>query len=152
MKRNIVYRILVIWVLVMLWGLSISMSQFYNLLLLSIAGFIQNMAFTMVSRSRNSGNPERHRYAAWASNGIWAFCFLFLVASVTEPLNQIKNTPISQWMWSDIREVLITLLVYTLVTAEGSVFMMRMNLGQVKLGALSKLFTEKGKSQVGKRN
>jgi hypothetical protein len=35
-----------------------------DLLLLAVVSFVQTMAFTWVSRSRNSGDPSYHRYAA----------------------------------------------------------------------------------------
>ena len=52
------------------------------LLVLAVVSFIQNMAFTWTSRSRNSGDPKYHRYAAWCSNGIWLACHLLVWKNV----------------------------------------------------------------------
>ena len=112
-----------------------------SLLLLAIVAFVQNMAFTFVSRSRNSGNPERHFYAAIASNGIWFICnFLILFPSMLE----IAKT--GQW-W----EKIVILFVYVVPTSMGSVFMMRINLGRVKLPKFLNFLVEQDKSQVGSK-
>jgi hypothetical protein len=53
----------------------------YIVILLALAGisFIQNAAFTWVSRSRNSGDVKYHAFASVCSNGIW-FVTNFLIA------------------------------------------------------------------------
>ena len=40
--------------------------------------FLQNMVFTAVSRSRNSGNPNYHRRWAYLSNSVWLLCQFFI--------------------------------------------------------------------------
>lgn len=111
--------------------LSFAMDPLYWgwLAILAVVAFFQNMAFTWVSRSRNSGDPHYHRYAAWCSNGIWLLCFLMIWSKVWEAFestNYIEMVPL--------------FIVYILATAEGSVFMMKILLKR-----------EKGKQQVGAR-
>lgn len=96
---------------------------------LGVVAFIQNMAFTWVSRSRNSGDPGYHRYAAWCSNGIWF----------------AANVLIWRQVWSAIEtgewwRLAVAGVVYVIATSEGSVLMMRILLK-----------TEKGKQRVGAR-
>lgn len=98
-----------------------------NLILLFIVSFVQNMAFTWSSRSRNSGDPNYHRYAAMASNGVWFLCQLFLVKSIWEPLFS------GEWLTAVLGGI-----VYVLGTTEGSVLMMKILLKK-----------EKGKQKVG---
>jgi hypothetical protein len=90
--------------------------------------YIQNMAFTWSSRSRNSGNPNYHRKAAWCSNGIWFACNIMIYKSVLTSL-MAGNWPI----------VIGTGIVYILCTTEGSVKMMKILLkkekGSHKVGA-----------------
>jgi hypothetical protein len=99
-----------------------------NLVLLAIAAFVQNMAFTWVSRSRNSGDPSYHRYAAIASNGIWFVTQVLLVSSLWPALTQ------GDW-W----KIAVTAIVYVAATTEGSVLMMKILLktevGKRKVGA-----------------
>ena len=109
-------------------------------LLLILVAFIQNMAFTWTSRSRNSGDPTYHRYAAWSSNGVWFMCQLFVFKLIWEPL-----------LNGDYWQVAIGGFIYTLATTEGSVFMMKILLGKINIPILSKFFVEKNKRQVGKR-
>ncbi len=109
-----------------------------TLILLAIVSFIQNMAFTWTSRSRNSGDPAYHRYAAWSSNGIWFVTQVTLLSMIWEP---IKN--------GDIGTLAIAGVIYVLCTAEGSVFMMRILLGHVHVPVLSNLLREKDKRSVG---
>lgn len=100
----------------------------YSLLLLAIAGFIQNMAFTWVSRSRNSGDADYHRYAAWCSNLIWFAMQVIVIQQVMPAL-----------MEGDWITLAITAAVYTASTSEGSVFMMKYLIkhetGKRKVGA-----------------
>ena len=89
--------------------------------ILAIVSFCQNMAFTLVSRSRNSGDPHYHRWAAWGSNGIWLICYLMIWSKVWgafESTNYVEMIPL--------------FLVYVLATAEGSVFMMKILLKKEK--------------------
>ena len=110
-----------------------------KLVLLAIVSFIQNMAFTWSSRSRNSGDPNYHRYAAWGSNGIWFICQLFIFSWLWKPL-----------MEGDWGTALIGGVVYVAATTEGSVYMMKLLLGKVKIKWLDWL-VEKDKRQVGSK-
>ena len=112
------------------------------LLLLLLAGvsFIQNAAFTWTSRSRNSGDPNYHRYASYASNGIWFICQMFIVSVMWKPLLE-----------GDLLLVFIGGVIYVVSTAEGSVFMMKLLLGKINVPILTKFFVEKDKKQVGQR-
>jgi len=112
--------------------------------------FIQNMAFTWVSRSRQGGDPDYHRKAAWASNGVWAIAQAFIAANIYAPITTIIQTNVVNP--DDVAKIVLTIIIYAIATAEGSVFMMKINLGKVK--KLPKMFSflvEKGKRQVGKR-
>jgi len=109
-----------------------------QLLLLAVFGFLQNMAFTWTSRSRNSGDPSYHRYAAWCSNGIWLVTNLTALNMLLDP---IKN--------GDYLTALPAGIVYVLATTEGSVYMMRLLLGHSHLPFLSKYLVEKGDRKVG---
>lgn len=107
---------------------------FIILILMAIVSFFQNMAFTAVSRSRNSGDPNYHRYCAWGSNGIWFACQMFIWSQIMP----IIMTPIKTWSFLAIIKLIMTIIVYTLTTAEGSVYMMKILLKK-----------EKGKRKVG---
>lgn len=100
-----------------------------GLLILAGIAFVQNMAFTLTSRSRNSGDPGYHRLAAWGSNGVWFACYVAVLKQIWEP---IMN---GQWWYA-----ILAGIVYTVATAEGSVLMMKILLK-----------TEKGKRKVGAR-
>jgi hypothetical protein len=89
--------------------------------------FVQNMAFTWSSRSRNSGDPNYHRKASWCSNGIYY---------ITNALLTIYIIKTQLWWMLAIQG-----LVYTITTAEGSVLMMRRLIAK-----------EKGKRAVGGGN
>lgn len=55
-------------------------------LLLSLA-YVQNIAFTMVSRSRNRNNMTYHAVCSVASNGLWfATMGILVVADFTWPM------------------------------------------------------------------
>ena len=112
----------------------------WNFLWLACVAFVQNMAFTWTSRSRNSGNPSYHRYAAWSSNGIWFVCSLFVFKLIWEPL-----------LMGAYWQVAIGGLIYILATTEGSVFMMKLLLGKLNVPLLSNIFLEKKDRQVGAR-
>jgi hypothetical protein len=106
---------------------------------LMVTAFVQNMAFTWSSRSRNSGDPDYHRFAAWASNGIWYFCQVALVSLVWQPVME------GEWT-----KVAIGGVCYIFATTEGSVFMMKLLLGKTKVSWL-KWLVEKDKRQVGSK-
>jgi len=99
------------------------------LLILVVLAFVQNMAFTLVSRSRNSGDPGYHRYCAWASNGVWFLCQVCIVKSIWDAIDA-----------GNFGFVILAGIAYTLSTTEGSVFMMK-----------HLLKTERGKRRVGAR-
>ena len=101
----------------------------FDLALLAVVAFVQNMAFTWVSRSRNSGDPNYHRYASICSNGIWFITTLLIWSQLWTALTT------GDWI-----KVVLTGLVYVIATTEGSVLMMKILLKK-----------EKGKQQVGAR-
>ena len=85
-----------------------------GLVLLAIACFSQNMAFTAVSRSRNGSDTAYHRRMAWMSNGVWFVCHFFVLSNVWAVL--------MTGVWWKLPPVFI---IYGLATAEGSVVMMK---------------------------
>ena len=100
-----------------------------NLLILSIASFFQNMAFTAVSRSRNSGDPRYHFYCALASNSIWSITHFLILKEVWKTFESGN--------WSNLITVFV---VYAISTSLGSVTMMKYLLKN-----------ETGKRKVGSR-
>lgn len=100
-----------------------------EILLLAAAAFVQNMAFTWVSRSRNSGDPSYHRKAAYFSNGIWFLTNILIWRQVWAAIES------GSWLHLAVAGV-----AYCIATSEGSVLMMR-----------RLLKSEKGKRQVGAR-
>lgn len=96
---------------------------------LAPVAFVQNMFFTLVSRSRNSADPNYHRYCAWGSNGVWFICQVLIVKNVWQAIHD------GNWLYAALAG-----LVYALATTEGSVCMMK-----------RLLKTEKGKRRVGAR-
>jgi hypothetical protein len=104
------------------------MSFWILISVIAVVGFVQNMAFTWVSRSRNSGDPGHHRKAAYCSNSIWFVCQVFILSTVWPAVT-------SGEFW----KVAITLVVYTASTAEGSVLqmkrMLRKETGTRRVGA-----------------
>ena len=120
-----------------------------TLLLLIPIPFLQNMAFTWVSRSRQSGDPDHHRKAAWASNGIWIITQTFIAANVYTPITMMVNEGLDG---GQVLRIFLTFIIYAICTAEGSVFMMKINLGRItKLPKAFSFLVEKGKREVGKR-
>lgn len=106
---------------------ELSMEALLMLLLLACVAFVQNMFFTLVSRSRNSADPNYHRYCAWGSNGVWFICQVLIVKNVWAAIHEGK------WWYA-----LAAGLVYAAATTEGSVLMMK-----------RLLKSEKGKRRVG---
>ena len=98
------------------------------LILLAVVGYIQNMAFTFSSRSRNSGDPAYHRKAALLSNGVWFFCHILVWNQIWKSLNTGNY-----WL------LIATGVVYVIATTEGSVKMMKIMLkketGKRRVGA-----------------
>ena len=99
------------------------------LLAIAPVAFIQNMTFTLVSRSRNSADPDYHRKCAWLSNGTWFICYVLIMKNIWDPIMQ-----------GNYFHVFLALIIYTAATAEGSVVMMK-----------RLLKTEKGARRVGAR-
>lgn len=99
------------------------------LLLLAVVAFVQNMAFTAVSRSRNSADVAYHRRCSWASNGVWFFTQVLLFGVLWSSLTT-----------GEFWKVALVGLVYIIATTEGSCFQMGRMLKQ-----------ETGKRQVGAR-
>lgn len=96
--------------------------------MLAVVAFIQNMAFTAVSRSRNSADVDYHRRCAIFSNGVWfvtqVAIFSVLFKAVTE---------------GSILQLALVGAIYVIATSEGSAFMMKRMLksetGKRKVGA-----------------
>lgn len=90
--------------------------------------FLQNMAFTWSSRSRNSGDVRYHWLASIASNGIYIVTQTLLLANLWKAVST-----------TDIFQMSVLFVVYTLITSAGSVFMMKRLLksetGKRKVGA-----------------
>lgn len=95
--------------------------------LLAAAAFIQNMAFTAVSRSRNSADVSYHRKCSWASNAVWFTIQVGLFGVLFQALTS-----------GSFIKVALVGFVYVLSTTEGSCFMMQRMLKR-----------ETGKRQVG---
>lgn len=99
-----------------------------TLLMIAVVGFIQNMAFTWSSRSRNSGDPKYHFFVAMASNGVWFIMNFFLI--LPEMLKVVES--------GDLMMKVVVMGDYIIFTSLGSAFMMKW----------AKRF-EKGKRKVG---
>lgn len=95
-----------------MWDLS-SLPLWLLLPLLAVAAFIQNMAFTAVSRSRNSADVSYHRKCAWASNAVWFSIQVGLFGVLFQALTT-----------GSFIKVILVGVVYVLSTTEGSCFMM----------------------------
>lgn len=108
-----------------------------NYIFLFVVSLIQNMAFTWVSRSRNSGDPLKHSIASIFSNGIWFLCNYFIL------FPEVMKSVMEGDMWDRI----IIGVIYIASTTLGSVIMMKINLGHWYVPFL----TEEGKSKVGEK-
>ena len=132
-----------------------------------LVGFLQNMIFTLSSRSRNSGDPDYHKKVAYWSNGIWYAMQFFSAGLLFIPMNDLKEH-LSQGLF-DITFVTVTIIKILLVgfiyihsTSNGSSMMMRINLGhdlpkwavflrKIKvIDSLIESLVEKGNKRVGK--
>ncbi len=89
---------------------------------------IQNFAFTLVSRARNSGSLRWHAIASVFSNGVWFVSQLILIDNVMAVLRN------SAW-----DRALVIGLFYSTCTVTGS----------VSSHWISMRFIEKGKRRVG---
>jgi len=103
------------------------------------------MAFTAVSRSRNSGDINHHFKTAIVSNMIWFICNFFILFGTM--LKSITD--------GTVFVSLAVLVVYVLGTASGSRFMMKISLGKVRFPIgfkwLENHLVETGKKKVGSR-
>lgn len=94
---------------------------------LAPVAYVQNMFFTLVSRSRNSKDVSFHRKAAWGSNGVWFACQVMIVKNIWAAIGA------GQWWYA-----ILAGIVYAIFTTEGSCHMMRIAIK-----------TEKGDRRVG---
>ena len=98
------------------------------LALITITSFIQNMAFTFSSRSRNSGDPIYHLKAAMISNGVWFLCHILIWSQIWKSM--------TTGCWPDL---VILGAVYTASTTLGSVYQMKRMIkrekGEKRVGA-----------------
>ena len=144
--KSIVYCI---WVAVIILATLLYGFVFSGVLVaLTCVSFIQNMFFTWVSRSRQGGDPEYHRFAAWGSNGVWLLTQGFIAANVYTPISVMVKEGVDS---NSVLKIFLTFVIYALATTEGSVTMMKMNLGKYKLPKFLGFLEESGKRQVGKR-
>ena len=81
--------------------------------ILAGAAFVQNMAFTAVSRSRNSADVAYHRRCSWASNAVWFIIQVGLFGVLFQALTS-----------GSLEKIVAVGIVYVLATTEGSCFMM----------------------------
>jgi hypothetical protein len=104
------------------------MEYIASLLVLAIVAFGQNMAFTAVSRSRNSADIAYHFRCALLSNSIWLVCYMFVMKQLW-PVFESG----AWWRFFPL------LIVYTMATAAGSCFQMSRSLkketGKRRVGA-----------------
>lgn len=96
---------------------------------LIVGFFFQNMVFTMVSRSRNSGHVWFHFPIAIMSNGI--YFLLHYIFILPQLIQQIAEGSTEGMLWLGV--------LYTLPTASGSTLMMWIAINKI----------EKGKKRVG---
>lgn len=101
------------------------------LILAALAGvsFIQNAAFTAVSRSRNSGDVAHHAKWSVASNGVWFVTQILIWSTV----------------WNAVESG-----TYTLIAAAGVVYVAATTAGSCWMMA-KMLKSESGKRMVGAR-
>ena len=84
------------------------------LVVYGLVSFVQSCIFTVVSRSRNSGNSKLHRKVAYLSHGAWYLEKVFLIGISTE---FIYNS--NYWA------IAIGGVVYAFSAGRGSAFAMR---------------------------
>lgn len=143
------YIVYLIWAIIVFTSVLFYGAGFAGVLLaLTGVSFLQNMSFTWVSRSRQGGDPEYHRYAAWSSNGIWMLTQAFIAANVYTPISVMVKDGVDM---NSIFKILLTFIIYALATTEGSVNMMKINLGHYNLPGFLKFLVESGKRKVGER-
>lgn len=101
---------------------------YFLLPILAAVAFVQNMAFTAVSRSRNGGDVGYHRKVAYASNGVWFVTQVLIFGTLWQAMTTGSHLKIA-----------VVGLVYILATTEGSAYMMQKLLksetGKRRIGA-----------------
>lgn len=103
---------------------------------LAVVSFVQNMAFTASSRSRNSGNPSYHFRIAVVSNGIWFACHILVWSQIWGAVRvfQSGTDQIAAGLW-----LVVIGAVYITATSFGSSYMMSIMLrkeqGDRRVGA-----------------
>lgn len=113
------------------------LNKYLLILVLAVVAFVQNMAFTASSRSRNSGNPFYHLKIAIASNGIWFICHLLVWSQIWNAVAAFRLTGdyVSAGLW-----LALVAIVYVISTSAGSSYMMVLMLkrenGNKRVGAL----------------
>lgn len=104
------------------------MEQYLMLCGLAVVSFIQNMAFTASSRSRNSGDPMYHFWIAGTSNGIWFICHILVWKQIWDAVSSGNH----YWL-------VVVGSVYIVCTSAGSSLMMwlmlRKESGKRRVGA-----------------
>ena len=102
--------------------------NFITLILWGLLLIVQNAAFTMVSRARNSGSDLYHGIASVFSNGIWFAAFYITF----DYLSQVRES-------GSVMAGIFIAVVYIAATVTGSVTM----------GKFLRKFVEKGNVKVG---
>lgn len=103
---------------------------------LAAVSFVQNMAFTASSRSRNSGNPVYHFRIAVISNGVWFACHILVWSQIWGAVRvfQSGDNQIAAGLW-----LAVVGTVYITATSLGSSYMMSIMLrkeqGDKRVGA-----------------
>ncbi|MFW6219296.1 MAG: hypothetical protein ACOC33_00380 [bacterium] len=143
-------KVFIIWLITLIASIIYYDLTFgITLIILTFVAFIQNMFFTWVSRSRNSGNPMHHRTSAWGSNGIWALTQAMIASGIYTPITNMINA--GNIELSGVVRILITIFIYALATTEGSVFMMKINLGKIKVPKIFNFLVENADKRVGSK-
>ena len=83
-------------------------NHIFWLVILAIASFLQNVTFSWVSRSRNSGDPAHHFRMAIMSNSVWLACSMLVMKHFWDAMES------GEWRWMIAMGV-----VYTIATACG---------------------------------
>lgn len=120
------YKFLLAYIVI---GYGLSFFGLWSWWVWSIVLVAQNLAFTFVSRARNSGSIMRHLVAGIFSNGIFVIQFAFLTSGKADAMLHGKDGVAAQ---------VFIALFYTLFTLTGSV-----------LAHTLALLTEAGKGAVG---
>lgn len=143
--RYIVYSI---WFVIIFTSAIIYGTLFTTVLIaLSALSFIKNILTTRIHKSRKSGDPNYHRYVAWGNNTVWILTQIFIAVNIYTPITDIISQGLNI---NSIAKIIITVIIYVLATTEGSVSMMRINLGKIKIPKILVFLTRTGRRQVRK--